>query len=369
MELEIKQLNKLLGQANNILLSGPKDPNLDVLGAVYAWHIFLSSNKKKVDVAFDGKVLKYNFLPNNIKVDRSLGGLNKFKIILDISKTQVKQLSYDVRGKKLEIDIVPENGNFLSENVTTGRGNYKYDLIMIFGADSLDALGSIFSENRDLFHSRPVVNIDTSVLNENYGELDIIEASATSISEISYNILKKYLDKNISTCLLAGMIFATNSFQSPKVTPKTLDIASDLIIKGAERENIIDALYRTKDISTLKSWGKVLSRIQKQASLISSFLRHDEAEALPETFEEMIRDLILSTPGAQTAVIFYQLDFSQTEAWVYTSSNINALDLVKDINGTGDRRSAKVMIDKDLENSQEFLLPKLQDKLRIINSV
>ncbi|MBU1202822.1 hypothetical protein KKH39_02135 [Patescibacteria group bacterium] len=368
MELEIKKLNKLLGQANNILISGPKDSNLDVLGAAYAWHIFLSSNKKKVDIAFDGKIAKYNFFPENINIDNSLGELNKFKIILDVSKTQVKQLSYDVRGDKLEIDIVPQDGLFSAQDVSTARGNYKYDLVITLGADSLDVLGNIFSENRDLFHSRPIVNIDNSVLNENYGELDIVEASATSVSEISYNILKKYLDKEMSTYLLAGMIFATSSFQSPKVTPYTLEIASNLIIKGAQREKIIDTLYRTKDISTLKSWGKVLSRIKKTGPLISSFLRHEEAEYLPESFEEMIKDLILSTPDAQVAIIFYQLELQRTEVWVYASNNINASDLVKDIQGKGNRRSAKLEIDKDIEAAQEFLLDKIQKKLDIINS-
>ena len=65
----------------------------------------------------------------------------------------------------------------------------------------------------------------------------------------------------MATALLAGMIAATNSFQSPQVTPQTLELASQLIVRGADRQKVIESLYRTKDIDTLKNWGKVLSRL------------------------------------------------------------------------------------------------------------
>ena len=107
MELPIKELNKALDSANNVLITGPSNPNLDVLGSAMAWQIFLSKQKKKVDLCFDGNLPKYNFLPKNINILDTLGNLNKFKIILDTSQTKVKQLSYDMDGNQLVIDVVP----------------------------------------------------------------------------------------------------------------------------------------------------------------------------------------------------------------------------------------------------------------------
>lgn len=366
-DLSNKELNKILDSATNILITGPTNPNLDVLGSAMAWQIFLSKQKKKVDLCFDGQIPKYNFLPKNINVLDTLGNLNKFKIILDISQTKVKQLSYDMDGDELIIDVVPDNGIFSSQDVKTDRGEYKYDLIMILGADSIESLGKVFSENRAFFHSRPIVNIDTSVLNENYGQINIVESNITSIAELSYSALQKDINKEIATCLLAGMIFATNSFQSPKVTPDSLNLASQFIIKGAKREQIIEGLYRTKDINTLKSWGKVLSRLKKKNNIISSFLNHDELDNLPNDFADMVRDLILATPGTQVAIIFYQLELYQTEVWVYSIANINALDLIKDIGASGSRHLAKVTIDQDLEASTNKIIDNISKKLGIIN--
>jgi len=369
MDLSNKELNRLVGASDNILISGPSNPNLDVLASAIAWQLFLLKENKKADICFDGQISQYGFLPERVEILKGLGNLNKFKIILDISKTKVKQLSYDMDQDNLIIDVVPEGGIFNAQDVTTDRGEYKYDLIITLGADDLESLGKVFSDNRHFFYSRPIVNLDISVLNENFGQLNVIESSSTSLAELSYNILSKNIDRDMATCLLSGMIMATNSFQSPKVTPNSLDIASQLIIKGAKREQIIEGLYRTKDIRTLKSWGKVLSRLHKQGSIISAHLNHDELENLPKDFADMVKDLILSTPGAQVAVIFYQLELSQTEAWIYSITNINAFDLVKDLGATGNRYLAKVIIDKDLAASQTKLIEMLTKKLDIINSL
>lgn len=368
MDLPIKELNKILDSAKNVLIVGPANPNLDVLGSAVAWQIFLSNQQKKASLCFDGKIPKYNFLPS-VDILNDLGNLNKFKIILDTSETKVKQLSYDMNDNNLVIDIVPDDGTFSADDVKTDRGEYKYDLIISLGADSLESLGKIFYENRHFFHSRPVINIDTSVLNENYGQINIVEPSATSVAELSYLYLQKKVDKNMATGLLSGMILATNSFQSAKVTPDSLDLASQLIIKGADREKIIEGLYRTKDISTLKSWGKILSRLEKHGRIISSYLNHNEIDGLPQDFTDMIRDLIMATPNTQVAVVFYQLELYVTEVWVYTAVNINALELVKDLEASGSRHFAQLSLDKDLEGSQEQIIDKISKKLNIINGV
>ena len=368
MELPLAQLSKLLSAANRVLLTGSENPSVDEVSTAMAWWLFLTKQKKQVDLALSGKVPHFNFLPSKVETIKELGNLSKFKIVVDVAQTKVKQLSYDVNGDQLEINIVPDNGFFKASDVKTEQGDYKYDLVISLGANSLEALGEVYAEHRHFFHQVPVVNIDNSVLNENFGELNIVESSATSLAEISYHVLQKHLNKEIATCLLAGMIAATNSFQSARVTPATLELASQLIIQGADRENIIEAMYRTKNINTLKNWGKVLSRLKKRGNIITSFLKHEELEGLPQDFEEMVKDLILTTPQAQAAVIFYQLELNQTEAWLYTISNISAIDLSKELQGKGHKGFAKIVVDKDVEATKELLLEKIEKKLKIINN-
>lgn len=368
MDLPLEQLSKLLNSSNRILITGSASPSVDLISTAVAWQLFLTKQKKLVDIAFSGNVSKLKFLPRSTNIKNDIGELGKFKIILNTKDIKVKQLSYDVTDDQLIIDVIPEGGIFKDKDLTTSQGDYKYDLVISLGAGSLDALGDIFKNNRNFFLNVPIINVDRSVLNENFAQLNIVESGATSLAEISYYALNKYLDKDIATCVLAGMISATNSFQSPQVSPGTLELASQLIVKGARREEIVESLYRTKDIDTLKNWGRVLSRLYKHKYIISSYLEHEEVDSLPQDFQEMVRDLILSTPKAQVAIIYYQVELQQTEAWVYTISNINALDLVKDLSGEGHRRFAKVTVDKDLETATQLINRKIEKKLEVINS-
>ncbi len=363
-----EQLNKMLAEAEHILITGPADPSVDVTSAAAAWSFFLSAQKKKVDLVFAGRLPRLGFLKNKIEINSQLEAFGKFKILVNLQQTKIKQLSYDVKDEILAIDLVPEGGFLNASDVKAFSEDYRYDLIIVLGAASLQDLGETFLQAPEFFHQKPIINIDRQVANENFGQLNIIESTATSVAEISYQFLQNFLDIDIATAILAGMIAATNSFQSPQVTPQTLDLASSLIVAGADRAKIIEVLYRTKNIEVLKVWGKVLSRITKSGGVIFSYLEHDEAENLPDDFQELVKDLILSSPQSQVAIIFYQVDFSSTEVWLYSKNNINALDLTKHWHGTGHRQFAKFTLDKNIELSQEEIIANLQNKLTIINN-
>ncbi|MFA5126852.1 MAG: hypothetical protein WC465_02505 [Patescibacteria group bacterium] len=368
MELPLKELTNLLKSSQRILLTGPQDPSIDVICSAAAWQIFLWSQNKQADIVLAGSLTPLKFLPGRVQISSGISDLNKFKISVDISKTKVKQLSYDVLDDFLVIDILPLGGNFRESDIKFSQGDYKYDLVIVLGAINHDALGQINSGHRHFFQNVPVINIDRQVLNENYGQLNIVESTATSLSEISYYALQTGIDKEMATCLLAGLMAATNSFQSAQVTPQVLELASQLIVKGADQPQIVETLYRTKDLKTLKNWGRILSRLQKKENILSSYLQHDEVEKLPLDFSELVRDLILSTPQAQVAMIFYQMDFDTTEVWLYAISNINALDLTRGLGGLGQRHFAKFAVHKPLDESRQLVIERIQEKLKIINS-
>ena len=189
-----------------------------------------------------------------------------------------------------------------------------------------------------------------------------------ALAELSYTFFSEDLDSDIATNLLAGMMAATNSFQSPQVTPNTLELASQMIVKGAKREAIIDALYRTKNIQTLKNWGRVLSRLHKDKHIISSWLKHDEVGELPQDFQGLVKDLILTTPEAQVAIIYYQLELDKTEVWLYTTQNVDAMDLAKEWQAIGHSRFVKMTLNDNLDKTKERLLKNLSAKLEIINT-
>jgi phosphoesterase RecJ-like protein len=367
MNLPVDQLSKILNSAKHILVIGPENPSVDVVSTAAAWSLFLLNKKKRVDVVMTGQVPKLKFISKKVECLDQIETMGKFKILVDTTKTKVKQLSYDVKDEYLEIDVVAKQGTFKASDVKTINDGYRHDLIICLGVTSLQMLGKVFLEHRNFFDQTPIINIDRSIANDNFGQLNVVESTATSLAEISYGALHKHLDKDIATVLLGGMIAATNSFQSPQVTPQTLELASQLIIKGADRPAVIESLYRTKDIGTLKNWGNVLARLEKSEAIIYSFLQHEEQDNLPEDFQDLVRDLILSTPNAQVAIIFYQRDVKSTEVWLYTGSNINALEMSKEFAGRGSRQFVSFLIDQNMTNAQNVVLEKIKKQLILLN--
>jgi len=73
------------------------------------------------------------------------------------------------------------------------------------------------------------------------------------------------IDETAATALLTGLIEKTRSFQNAKTTPQALNLASSLILRGAEQEKIILSLYKTKPLNLLKLWGRLLSRFEYDA--------------------------------------------------------------------------------------------------------
>ncbi len=368
MEIGVKELNNLLSKANNILITGPQDPTTDIVATAAAWQMFLREQGKVVDICLTGQYQTWNFLPSTLLIKNDLSDANKFQIILDTSKIGVKQFSYDMVDEELRINILPDKGNFSSQDVKIEKGDLAYDLVITLGVTSLEVLGNTFSEHRQFFHDTTIINIDRSILNENFGQLNIVELNSTSLSEISYYFFQDKLNKDIATCLLAGIISATNSFQSPLVTPALLEVASQLIVGGADRHKIIEGLYRTKDIVTLKNWGRILSRLKQKGQIIFSHLEHADIDTLPQDFQELVRDLMLSTPGTRVAIIFYQIELEKTEAWLYSVDNINVLDFIKELNPQGSKNVAKITLEMSLEKSRELLVARIFEATKLLGS-
>ena len=159
MNLPVDQLSKVLNSAQHILVAGPENPSVDVVSTAAAWAIFLLEKNKKVDVVMSGRVPKLNFLPKNIKLESQIEPMGKFQIVVDVSETKIKQLSYDVKDDALEIDLIPIDGSFKASDVQTASNGYKYDLIICLGTPSLEIMGDVFAEHRNFFHKTPIINI------------------------------------------------------------------------------------------------------------------------------------------------------------------------------------------------------------------
>lgn len=356
--------------AEHILITFRKDFTPDAVGASLALARTLEKRGKKVDVAADGfaapKTLA--FLPGADRIKPALHGMRKFVISLDMSKTKIDELSYEVQGDKLKIHVTPKQGGFAPTDVSAEHKDYKYDLVVAIDTPDYQSLGGLFTDHADFFYARPVANIDHDPANERYGNLNLVDVTAASCCEAVYGLCaadgQHFLDPDTATCLLAGIISKTKSFKTPSVSPRTLDIASQLMAAGARRGDIVANLYRTRTIAALKLWGRALARLKHDAATRTAWtvlVRQDfaHAGAKESDLAGVVEELIMNAPEAEVVALIYEHEPSVAtgattdgqamtapvvRALIATETHPNALALVSALKPEGDRRTARVQM-------------------------
>jgi len=348
-----EQILEGIKKSKNTLITFRKNYSLDSVVSAIGLYFILKKMGKLADIVSTDFSMPdaWKFLPQ-ADIVSNIAELRQLIVSLDIKEAGLDQFSYNVEKGKLNIFISPKIGVFQNENLSTSFSRYKYDLIIILDTPDLDSLGRIFQNNTDFFLHTPVINIDHNPANEEFGHIRYIDPTAISTSEILYDLFEKmeknYIDEDVAQCLLAGMIYETKSFKTGNVTPKSLNNAKSLIELGADRQLIIQHLYRSQNISTLRLWGKVLSRMKTDESeklVWASISENDftESQASPKNLVGLTEEIITSLPRAEVAVFIYRIK-GIVNVRVEVFNSHNAIRMTKKYSPAGDKSLAEFII-------------------------
>lgn len=264
---EYQQAHTHLGNSKNILvIAGLRDIE-DTYPASIAITKALRKNNKNVTLFSTGKVPpQFSFLDIEHDLQNIINASRDAIISIDISQKPVKKISYDRSNSHLDIHVTPEVGiNIDEQDIHISLAKFNYDSIVVIGVEDLTALENEFERNASLFYETPIINIDKNSSNERYGEVNIVDSTLSSCSEIAAILLKKWdenlITKEVATSLLAGLISATGNFQNSRTKPNTLCEAAYLMSKDADREELIKRIFKTRSFEFLKLLGIAMAKI------------------------------------------------------------------------------------------------------------
>lgn len=88
------------------------------------------------------------------------------------------------------------------------------------------------------------------------------------------------MDEFVSTALLLGIIDKTKNFQNSRAKPSSFTIASELISRGAKKDEISRILWKTKPLPLLQLAGRasVRSRLEEEKHILWSVLTQEDFE-------------------------------------------------------------------------------------------
>lgn len=360
-----QQIINLIKNKEKILLISHRKPDGDALGSLLSLYATLKSIQKDVTAASSDPLPDvFNFLPYTDVIQTNFNTNQDFIISLDCKHAEVDKLKYNLEDNKVNIIVSPAFGTFTEKDITFSRGGNQFDLIIVLDCADLEQLGTIYEKNTELFFSAPVINIDHHASNTFFGNINLVEITATSTSEIVVELIKKLervenkslISEEIATLLLTGIITDTSSFQNPNTTPKSFDVAADLIDLGARQQEIIQNIYKTKKVSTLKLWGHTLSKIQIDPIhriVWSTITKNDlnEVDAHPDESAGIIDELMSNAPGSEVILLLKDnLNGVISGSLRTTSPNIDASKIALLFGGGGHLQAAGFKI----KNGQDF---------------
>lgn len=372
-----QQIFEQIKKAKNILVTFRKTWNGDSVASALGMYLFLKKIGKEVEIAAEKfeQSSVYSFLPGHAHIKNSIENLRQFIISLDIKDTKVGQIKYKVEDDILNFIVSPKDGFFTEDDITSRSSGFKYDLIITLDSPDLESLGKIYDNDTEFFYQTSIINIDHHAENEEFGQINFVELNAISTSEILFSLFESYsrdlIDENIATCLLAGMISKTRSFKTPNITPRSLSAAAQLVAMGAEREKIVNHLYRSRPINALKLWGRVLAKMSSDLGnklIWSSLSKVDFVKTDSSEFDlnDVVDELIINVPQAKVIVLIYEKEEDgkqSTKALIYSGKNINSLDLVKIFNPTGTKDVAEIKLAKSREEAEKEIIGHIKGRL------
>lgn len=349
------QIIELMKRSEKILILPSSPPDGDSLGSAIALYLAFKKLEKHATVVCSDPVPDVlQFLPNTkIVGDKMITG-SDFIITLDCKNAKVNTIKSTIQENKVNIIISPREGTFSAKDISFNKAQIDYDLIITVDTAELSQLRGFYENNIELFHEIPVINIDHHVSNGHFGKINYVDIMASSTTEMLVPLLEKLgqetntalIDENMATLLLTGIITDTGSFQNANTTPKSFAKAAQLISYGARQQEIIQHVYKTKQLSQLKLWGRVLSKIQtdeKHRIVWSTVSKQDfkDTQSQEEQTGDIIDELMTNAPGAEVVMLLKERkDGSISVSIRTTSAAVDGAKIAENFGGGGHTQAA-----------------------------
>ena len=364
MELSPKQqISELIKQSQRILVVSHKNAGGDAVGSMLALERVLAKAGKEVTLVLSENLDEnLSFLPGIEKVKKDVTGARDLIIRISKDRFPIEKLSYNEEDGFLNIVLTPK-GALEKNNLEFTQSQFKFDLIFVLDTADVEKIDAIYDRYTELFFETPIVNVDHHSGNEYFGTVNMVDLTATSTAEILVSIIEAMgpgnFDADVATCLLTGIIADTASFKNTNTTPKSLTISAQMLAAGARQQEVIQNLYKTRPLATLKLWGRVLSNMeydQEHRMVISTISLADftESGGNADEIHGVMDELLSNAPGTDVVLLLAETAKGKITGKLKGMNGSDVLVIAEAFGGSGhvqsagfDMANASLNVDKD----------------------
>ena len=261
---EFTTLNYILNRSKKVLLFAHSGPDGDTVGANLALREYIKSAGKQADIACFDPFPEY------------LEGIFHAEFI------HPDKVDFSLYDAIIACDSVERGFNKIFNRVSV-------DQVVVF------------------IDHHPDINIQ--------GDVNIMDSSCSSVCEMIYRFFvycNLKMTKEIATYLMVGILGDTGSLQHSNTSAYVMNIASDLMKKGAPISKIVDTIFANKKISTLRLWGRAFekAKISSKNGMIVTVITMEDIEECEASTEDIaqVASILNTVPGTKFSLILSQRD-------------------------------------------------------------
>jgi phosphoesterase RecJ-like protein len=311
-----EQISVVLSGSRRILVASHIDPDGDAIGTQLAFAAYLQDLGKEVFLVRQGEIPhKYQFLSG--------------------------------------VDRIPHFSEY--ENSPPD-----IDTALILECPNVERIGRA---SRLLKPGISIVNIDHHLDNSDFGAVNWIDTRASSVGEMAYEYFRAVdfsISKTIAEQLYTAIMTDTGRFRFSSTTPRTMEIAGELIEVGVEPQKITDLVYFDVQSSTIKLVGKVLNSIEflfdGRICILTQTRRMLEEAGADSSEAEGLVDYTLHSSGVIGGALLKENDGKRTRVSFRSKDGINVAELAARYGGGGHFNASGCTIPMALEDAREEVI-------------
>lgn len=319
------EISKVVQKNHNFLITSHINLDGDAIGSELALYFILKKLNKKAIILNQNRLPKiYDFLPGSDKVNY----LNNNRI----------------KPKSIDVGIVLDCSN-------------------------IKRIGRTYEIFKNI---KTIINIDHHKSNENYGNLNYLDCSVSSVGEIIYELITfidiNLLDEKISTCLFTAIMTDTGSFRYSNVSSKTFGVASHLTRHGIKSHLIANNIYNRNTYPGLKLLGKALLNLEINESSCVSWLTVtrkmlNDTNANDEDIEGII-DIATTLNNVEISILFRETKDNKIKVSFRSKGNFDVNKFAGKFKGGGHPNAAGCLCSGKLDEIKENILSELFEEMK-----
>jgi phosphoesterase RecJ-like protein len=242
--------------------------------------------------------------------------------------------------------------------------------IVFLDCGNIDRMPVEFLTSGDNFR----INVDHHHDNTLFGDLNLVDVSASSTAEIVYGLataLGAKVTPEMAAALYVGLVTDTGKFMYENANAHTHRIAAALIDAGVDVDDTYRRLYEHVPVEKLRLLSRALDGIQRYCGnrLVVAYITEDDyaASGAGEEMTEGIIDHLRSIEGTRVAALVRDLgDRGRAARKVSLRSSGGEIDvsaMARRHGGGGHKRAAGFSTDLELDQLVNFLCGEVKDQL------